>query len=46
MFQNNPGKTAEFVNIKETPYYKQTDKKVRAQVTDAATKLQTKDKKK
>lgn len=29
VFRNNPGKSAEFVNIKDTPYYKTTDKELR-----------------
>lgn len=39
VFQNNPGKTGEFVNIKETPYYKATDKELRDDIIKAAEEL-------
>lgn len=39
IFHNNPGKTAEFVKIKETPYYKNTEKKVRETINIIAEDL-------
>jgi len=38
VFQNNPGKTAEFVKIKETAYYKDADKELRKEITKVAKK--------
>ncbi|MDR1644211.1 MAG: DUF935 family protein [Tannerellaceae bacterium] len=40
VFRNNPARTAEFVNIKETAYYKQTEEKLKEEVTEAAKRLQ------
>jgi len=39
VFQNNPGKTGEFVNVKETPYYKATDEELRDDIIKAAEEL-------
>jgi len=38
-FRNNAEKTAEFVNIKQTPYYQHTDEKVRKDVVKSAKNL-------
>lgn len=40
VFINNPAQTAEFVNTKETPYYKHTDAKLRDKVTAEGKRLQ------
>ena len=44
LFQNNPAKTAEFINIKETDYYKSTDKKLINKVIESTTELTKKGK--
>lgn len=38
-FQNNPGKTGEFVNIKETPYYKATEEGIRDDIIKSVGEL-------
>lgn len=40
IFLGNPTKTAEFINTKETPYYKNTDEKLRKDVEEQARKWQ------
>jgi phage gp29-like protein len=40
IFDNNPAQTAEFVNIKETPYYKHTPEKSRTEVIKEAKQYQ------
>ena len=39
IFTGNPAKTAEFLNTKETPYYKHTDEKLRDKVTEEGKRL-------
>jgi len=40
IFANNPAQTAEFINTKETPYYKHTDESLRDSVTAEGKRLQ------
>lgn len=39
IFRNNPGKTAEFVKVNKTPYYKNTEKKTRETINVIAEDL-------
>lgn len=40
IFDNNPLESGEFINIKETPYYKHTDESLRGKIEDLAKRLQ------
>lgn len=42
IFQNNPGQTAEFIRIEETPYYKNTTPENRKKVTEWQEELENK----
>ena len=42
VFRNNPGKTGKFVNTEETPYYTETDVKMRAAIGEMAIRLEKK----
>ena len=42
-FRNNPGKTASFVKVEETPYYKHTDPYIRKELNDKSDIITTKE---